>query len=544
VLAARTDALSILRLYEPKLTIYAKRPCDEAAIDSTRPARDCAASAKPWVLVATILASSIAYIDESVVNVALPAIESELQTSVAVIQWLVNAYTLSLSAFLLTGGAAGDLFGRRGVFVVGLAIFAMTSIWCGLSPNVAQLILARATQGVGAALLIPCSLALIGATFDEAERGKAIGTWAGFAAVAGAVGPLLGGWIVDHFSWRWIFFINPVLALPTLWIALAKVPESRDAQATGSLDWRGSLLALLSLGSLAFGLISAPIFGWSSALVVAALLIGVALLAVFIWEEARSRSPMLPLRLFASRTFSAVNLLTLLLYAALGGAFFFLPFALIQVQGFSAVLAGAAFLPFTLIMGTLSRWGGGLLDRFGAKWPLIIGPTIAALGFALLALPIGGGSYWAFLVPIAVLGLGMVITVAPLTATVIGAVPDHETGIAAGINNAVASVANLLAVAVLGALALGLYGGALDKALAAKPVPSAVARAIDNARGQFVIAPALAAVQGNDRQLAESIIRGSLAHSIRSIMLVCAALALAGAASSTLLPSPRRRQSG
>jgi predicted MFS family arabinose efflux permease len=291
-------------------------------------------------------------------------------------------------------------------------------------------------------------------------------------------------------------------------------------------------------------LISAPIFGWSSALVVAALLIGVALLAVFIWEEARSRSPMLPLRLFASRTFSAVNLLTLLLYAALGGGFFFLPFALIQVQGFSAVLAGAAFLPFTLIMGTLSRWGGGLLDRFGAKWPLIIGPTIAALGFALLALPIGGGSYWAFLVPIAVLGLGMVITVAPLTATVIGAVPDHETGIAAGINNAVASVANLLAVAVLGALALGLYGGALDKALAAKPVPSAVARAIDNARGQFVIAPALAAVQGNDRQLAESVIRGSLAYSIRSIMLVCAALALAGAASSTLLPSPRRRQPG
>jgi EmrB/QacA subfamily drug resistance transporter len=529
------------------LTIYAKRPCDEAAIDATRPARNCAASAKPWVLVATILASSIAYIDESVVNVALPAIESELHTSVAVIQWLVNAYTLSLSAFLLTGGAAGDLFGRRRIFVIGLAIFAATSIWCGLSPNIAQLIVARATQGVGAALLIPCSLAIIGATFDETERGKAIGTWAGFAAIAGAVGPLLGGWIVDHFSWRWIFFINPVLALPTLWIALAKVPESRDTQATGGLDWRGSLLALLSLGSLAFGLISAPVFGWSSAPVVAALLGGLALLAVFIWEEARSRSPsrppMLPLRLFRSRTFSAVNLLTLLLYAALGGAFFFLPFALIQVGGFSAVLAGAAFLPFTVIMGTLSRWGGGLLDRFGAKWPLIIGPTIAALGFALLALPIGGGSYWAFLGPIAVLGLGMVITVAPLTATVMDAVPGHETGIAAGINNAVASVANLLAVAVLGALALGLYGSALDRALAAKPVPSAVARAVDNARGQFVIAPALAMVQGDDRQLAERIIRDSLASSIRSIMLVCAALALAGAASSTLLPSSRRQRS-
>jgi EmrB/QacA subfamily drug resistance transporter len=524
------------------LTIFAKRPCDEAAIYSTRVARDCAASVKPWVLVATILASSIAYIDESVVNVALPAIESELQTSVVVIQWLVNAYTLCLSAFLLTGGAAGDLFGRRRVFVVGLAIFAVTSIWCGLSPNIAQLILARATQGVGAALLIPCSLAIIGATFDETERGKAIGTWAGFAAIAGAVGPLLGGWIVDHFSWRWIFFINPLLALPTIWIALTKVPESRDTQAIGGLDWRGSLLALLSLGSLAFGLISAPAFGWSSAVVIAALLFGLSLLAAFIWEEARSRSPMLPLQLFRSRTFSAVNLLTLLLYAALGGAFFFLPFALIQVQGFSAVLAGAAFLPFTLIMGTLSRWGGGLLDRFGAKWPLIIGPTIVALGFALLSLPIGGGSYWAFLPPMVVLGLGMVISVAPLTATVIGAVPDHETGVAAGISNAVASVANLLAVAVLGALALGLDDRALDRALTAKPMPSEVVQAVGNARGQFVIAPALATVQGNDRQLAESIIRGSLAKSIRSIMLVCAVLALAGAASSTLLPSARRHR--
>jgi EmrB/QacA subfamily drug resistance transporter len=492
------------------------------------------------VLVATILASSIAYIDESVVNVALPAIETDLQTSVTVIQWLVNAYTLCLAAFLLTGGAAGDLFGRRRVFVVGLVIFAAASIWCGLSTNIAQLILARAIQGIGAALLIPCALAIIGATFDESERGKAIGTWAGFAAIAAAVGPLLGGWIVDHFSWRWIFFINPLLTVPTMWIALSRVPESRDTQAKGGLDWRGSLLALLSLGGLAFGLISAPALGWSSAVVVAALLGGLLLLVVLIWEEARSPAPMLPLGLFRSRTFSAVNLLTLLLYGALGGAFFFLPFALIQVQGFSAVLAGAAFLPFTLILGILSRWAGGLLDRFGAKRPLIIGPAIAALGFALLALPIGGGSYWAFLAPIAVLGIGMTVTVAPLTATVISAVPDHETGVAAGINNAVASVANLLAVAVLGALALGLYDRALDRDLAGKSVPSGVVRVIDDARGQFVIAPALATVQGDERQLAESIIRESLAKSIRSIMLACAALALAGAMSSSLLPSRRQ----
>lgn len=526
------------------MTIYAKRPCDEAVIGSTSPAGNCIASAKPWVLAVTILASSIAYIDESVVNVALPAIETDLAASVVVIQWLVNAYTLCLSAFLLTGGAAGDLFGRRRIFVLGIAIFGVMSVWCGLSPNISQLILARAVQGAGAALLIPCSLAIIGATFDEAERGKAIGTWAGFSALAGAVGPLVGGWIVDHFSWRWIFLINPVLALPTMWLALTKVPESRDTTAKGGLDWRGSLLALASLGCLAFGLMSAPVFGWSSPAVVGALLIGLLLLAVFLWEEARNPAPMLPLVLFRSRTFSAVNLLTLLLYAALGGAFFFLPFALIQVGGFSAVLAGAAFLPFTLIMATLSRWAGGLLDRFGAKGPLIIGPAIAALGLALLALPVGGRSYWAYLAPIAILGFGMVVAVAPLTATVISAVPNHETGVAAGINNAVASVANLLAVAVLGAFALGLYDHGLDGELAGKSVPSAVARAIGDARGQFVIAPALATVQGNDRQLAESIIRGSLAKSIRSIMLVCAAFALAGAASSLLLPAPRTRPPG
>jgi EmrB/QacA subfamily drug resistance transporter len=402
--------------------------------------------------------------------------------------------------------------------------------------------LARGIQGVGAALLIPCSLAIIGATFDESERGKAIGTWAGFSAIAAAIGPLLGGWIVDHVTWRWIFLINPFLALPTIWIALTHVPESRDVQATGGLDWRGSILAFTGLGSLAYGLISAPAFGWSNSTVDVSLTVGLLLLAAFLWQEARSSSPMLPLELFRSRTFSLVNVLTLFLYAALGGALFFLPFALIQVQGFSAVLAGAAFLPFTLVMAALSRWSGGLLDRFGAKWLLVIGPTIAALGFGLLALPIGGVSYWAFLVPITVVAFGMVISVAPLTTTVINAVPAHQTGVAAGINNAVASVANLLAVAILGALALGLYNHALDGNLAAKSlsaetsVSGEVKEALAAARGQFVSAPALSMVHGHDRLIAETMIKQSLAHSIRVIMLVSAALALAGAASSALLP--------
>ena len=519
------------------MTINPKaRPCDEATIRSTRAVANCAASAKPWVLLAAILASSISYVDESVVNVALPAIETDLATSVVVVQWLVNAYTLCLSAFLLIGGAAGDLFGRRRILVAGVAIFAAASVWCGFSPNITQLILARAIQGLGAALLIPCSLAIIGATFDDTERGKAIGTWAGFSAVAGAIGPLLGGWIVDHFTWRWIFLINPMLALPTIWIALNHVPESRDAEAKGGLDWRGSIFGFLSLGSLAFGLISAPVLGWSNATVIVALLTGLLLLAAFIWEEGHSQNPMLPLGLFRSRTFSAVNLLTLLLYAALAGAFFFLPFALIQVGGFSAELAGAAFLPFTLIMGALSRWSGGLLDHFGAKWPLVVGPTIAALGFGLLALPVGSGSYWQFLVPITILGLGMAVSVAPLR-QVINAVPAHQTGVAAGINNSIASVASLLAVALLGALALGIYDHALDNNIETEPVSSEAKQAIQIARGQFVTAPALSTVQGNDRKVAGIVIKESLAESIQIIMLVCAGLALAGTASGVLLPS-------
>src|ERR1700752_2412061 len=228
------------------------RPCDEAAFRATWVTRSCTAAAKPWVLLVAILASSISFIDESVVNVALPAIETDLGASIVIIQWLVNAYTLTLSAFLLLGGAAGDHFGRRRILVAGVAIFAAASVWCGLSPNIVQLILARAFQGAGAALLIPCSLAIIGATFDDSERGKAIGTWAGFSAVAAAIGPLLGGWIVYHVTWRWIFLINPLLAIPTLGIALYRVPESRDAEAKGALDWRGALLAFISLGSLTY----------------------------------------------------------------------------------------------------------------------------------------------------------------------------------------------------------------------------------------------------------------------------------------------------
>ncbi len=514
-------------------------PCDEGAIRSIAAAGNCLPNAKPWVLTAAILASTIAYIDESVVNVALPTIEKDLAASAIIAQWLVNAYTLCLAALLLIGGAAADRFGRRKMFIVGISIFAAASLCCGLAPNAAILIVGRAVQGLGAALLIPCSLALIGASFDEAERGKAIGTWAGFSAIAAAVGPVLGGSIVDHFSWRWIFLINPLLALPAIAILITHVPESTDAGSTGKLDWSGAALALAGLAGVAFGLIAAPDVGWTDRTALAPLTCGLALLVAFILIEHHNAAPMLPLGLFRSRTFSAVNLLTLLLYAALAAAFFFLPFALIQVHGYSALLAGAAFLPFTIIMAVLSRWAGGLLDRFGARLPLVTGPAITALGFGLLAAAVRSGTYWIFLGSLLVLGVGMAIAVAPLTTTVINAVPPHQTGVASGINNAVASLASLLAVALFGAVALGIYDRSLDRELAAATQASAqLTQAVRAAHGKFA---ATIATGADDQLAAKTIVRTSLAHSIEIVMWIAAALALGGAASGMMLPGGATR---
>jgi EmrB/QacA subfamily drug resistance transporter len=422
--------------------------------------------------------------------------------------------------------------------VTGIAIFAAASVWCGLAPNAGHLIAARAIQGLGAALLVPTSLAIIGASFDEAERGRAIGMWAGFSAIAAALAPLLGGWIVDHFSWRWIFLINPIFALPTIWIALRHLPESRDPSAGPHLDWLGALIVLAGLGSLAFGLIALPDRGWRDPLVSGSLLAGFVLLVVFVWQEARSPAPLVPLDLFRSRTFSGVNLLTLLLYAALGGAFFLLPFALIQVHGHSATLAGAVFLPFTIVMGLLSPWTGGLADQFGARLPLTIGPAIAAIGFGLLAAS-PGDSYWTeFVLPITVLGFGMTISVAPLTTAVMNAVPKHRSGVASGINNAVARVAGLLAVAIFGAIALADYNRALDQRVPS--LPSEVRQVVERARDTFAVDPAMEGISGQTRLIAEPVIKDALARSISHVLMLAAALSLAGSACAALTIKPTR----
>jgi EmrB/QacA subfamily drug resistance transporter len=517
-------------------------PCDEVTIRSQRAVPGGSKAQKRWILAAAVLASTMAITDESVVNVALPRIQSDLHTTLPSMQWVVNAYTLCLSALVLLGGATADRFGRRRMFLIGVALFGVTSIACGLAPGVDVLIAARTIQGLGAALLIPCTLAIIGATFDESERGPAIGIWSGASAVAAGIAPLLGGWLVDHVTWRAIFLINPLVSLFAVWVALRHVPESRDPQSIGGLDWIGSVLVLFGLAGVVFGLIEASTAGWTDRRVIAPLAAGLLLLVGFVVAEQKVAAPMMPLALFRSRTFSGVNLTTLLLYGALAGAFFFLPFLLIQVHGYSATAAGAAFLPFTLVLGVLSKWAGGLIDRFGARGPLAIGPAITGIAFGLLALSSGEGNYWVLLAPMLIAGFGMTVTVAPLTGTVVNAVPSRQTGLASGINNAVASVAGLLTIALLGTVALGALHRSLDEHLAAEKASPALAHVVDQARGGFQKPQIPESLPAEDRRKAATIIERSYVETIRLALFLTSALALCAALISLLMIEGKPRQ--
>jgi EmrB/QacA subfamily drug resistance transporter len=440
------------------------RPPSDAGIIRATPAFPASLSQrrKRLTLAATILGSSMAFIDGSVVNIALPAIQQALHADAVSTQWIVNAYLLLLGALVLVGGSAADLYGRRRIFLAGIAVFTVASIGCGLSPDVEVLIVSRAVQGFGAALLTPASLAMLGATFDKHERSRAIGIWAGVGALTAAAGPVLGGWLVDHVSWRAIFLLNVPLALTAAGLAIAFACESHDPQAK-RLDWNGAAAVAFGLAALAWGLGAIPASGFLDKTVLGALGLGAALLVSFLAIEARSpECAMMPLSLYRSRNFSGTNALTLLLYFALGGALYFLPFGLIRLGGYSATQAGAALLPFALIMGFGASFAGALADRFGPRLSLTAGPIIAASGLAMLAFADFKASYWISVFPaICIMALGMTTTVPPLTSTVMASVGDAHAGIASGVNSAVARVAGLLAVAALGAVLFASFSNNL-----------------------------------------------------------------------------------
>lgn len=423
---------------------------------STGPTLPLSSPSGRWLIVAAALGSGVAFLDGSVVNVALPAIGRELGGGFSTLQWVLDGYLLTLSALLLLGGALGDRYGRRRVFLAGLVVFTVASLGCGLAPTGEVLILTRLVQGVGGAMLIPGSLALIDSSIRHEDRGRAIGTWAGLSGVAAALGPFLGGWLVDAASWRWVFLINVPLAAVAFVVTLRHVPETRAA-ATGHLDLGGAAAVTAGLGGIVYALIEIPVVGWT-VVTGGAAVVGVLGLIAFPLIERRASAPLIPLSLFGSAQFTGANLVTLAVYTGLGGALFLLALQLQVSLGYSALAAGLSFLPFTVIMLLLSGRIGALSQRIGPRLPMTVGPITAGVGLVLLVRVVPGASYALGVLPgLLVFALGMALTVAPLTSTVLASVTEEHVGAASGANNAISRVASLLAVAVL-PLAVGLDG--------------------------------------------------------------------------------------
>ncbi len=516
------------------------QPCDIGVIRSTKASAPCRPPSRRWVIAATSLGSGMVFLDSTVLNVCLPTVQAELGASAREAQWVYGAFALVVAALLLIGGSLGDRHGRRRVFVLGAAVFAAASVWCALAPGLGQLVAARAAQGAGGALLVPASLAIVGASFEGELRAKAIGAWAALSGTALAVGPILGGWLVDEVSWRAPFLIVPAMAVVAIPIALRHVPESRDPVAHKP-DLVGAVLATTGLCGLVYALIEASASGFGDPAVLAALVVGVGGLSGFVVAERRAKDPMVPPSLFRSRDFDGATLVTLLFYTALTGSLYFLPFLMMQVHGYSALVAGSAFLPFVAISLMLGRFSGRIVARFGTKIPIVVASLAIALGFMLFALPgAEPGPYWVSFFPAMVVqGFGMALHITPLTTATLRSVERERSGTASGVNNAVARVAGLLAVAVLGLVVYGAFSANLDARMEGMDLPVEVRNELEAAKADLGAARAPEGVDAATASRIERAIDDSFVAGFRSAMLICAGLASAGALAAALLISDR-----
>jgi EmrB/QacA subfamily drug resistance transporter len=505
-------------------------------------------STELWTLVATILASSMAFIDGTALNVALPALQKELHADGAQLLWIVNAYLLVLAALILLGGSLGDHYGRKRIFSLGIMIFATASLACGLAPTIGFLLFMRVIQGIGGALMVPGSLAIITAVFREERRGQAIGLWSAFSTLTTIMGPAIGGVLAGAGLWRFVFFINLPLAVVAL-VALIRVPETRDEEAPRQLDIPGVALVAAGLGLLTFGAIQLGASARSTAQTtgaIVAIVVGIAALVAFVFVEARSTHPMVRLDLFRSRVFTGTNVMCVFLYGALSGATFFLPLNLIQIQGYSATIAGLTFLPFSLILVVMSPIMGRLVDRLGPRLPLTIGPIVVALGFMVLALPgvtTGPSAYWYTYFPGSVLlGLGMGITVTPLTTAVMGSVASSHAGTASGVNNAVTRASQVLALAVLGAIALFAFSSALESHANDLPISAQQRQELVQGADKLGATPIPPGLDQAAQQKTRDAIDQSFVQMFRLISLIAAGMALlAGALAWFIIqPAPAR----
>jgi EmrB/QacA subfamily drug resistance transporter len=499
---------------------------------------------KRLTLVACILGSAIVFIDGTVVNVALPAIRSDLNAGLADQQWIVEAYLLTLGSLILIGGSLSDLFGRRRVFALGVVLFGLTSFLCAIAPSSVLLIAARGLQGIAGALLVPSTLATIVAVFPESERGRAIGTWTAWSGISTVVGPLAGGALIDFASWRWVFALNLLPVAGTLYLIATALPKSLDErQEHVHVDVLGAVLCALGLAGPVFALIEQPRYGWSDPIVFGPLIAGVVLLVAFIAQERRSPEPMLPLDLFKRRNFAVANLATLVVYAGLGAALFFLTLFLQETAGYSAIAAGIALLPLTVMLFFLSSRFGALADRIGPRFFMAVGPVLGGSGLLLLMTVDRNADYLTRILPgLIPFGLGLAMTVAPLTATVLGDADQNHAGIASGVNNAVARVAGLLAIAALGAVLASQFTASLDSRVSGEQLSPAARRALEDARKRPLATDVPASVRGPERRKLENALKDSSVTAFRlGIGIAGGIVILGGLVSAAGIRNPRRK---